>query len=338
MIHTSRPRLAPRHLARAALATLALAAGALSAGGAQAESAADFPTRPIHVIVPFAAGSGTDNAVRMSTDYVARKTGWTFIVDNKPGGNGIIGVQEFLRAAPDGYTIISTGNTTHAANPVLFKTLPYDPIADFTPIHRSFVAPLALFVSPKLNVNSVQELVDYIRSQPPGSVSYAAGSASHRASAERFSQQAGLQTLHVPYKSSPQAITDLIGGHVDFMFIDTAAVIGQIRGGQLKPLALTSPQRAPSMPEVPTMAESGFEGYAMGGWSVYFAPKNTPAAIVDKLNAAFTQFTVSPEGQKFRENLGAYYEEMTPGELQAWIKSELELYQDIYKKAGIQPE
>ncbi|GAA5232892.1 tripartite tricarboxylate transporter substrate binding protein [Verticiella sediminum] len=330
-------RIAPAALRgrlRRRLAGLGLALVASLSGLAHAA----YPEQPIRVVVPFAAGSGTDNGVRTMTNYVSQQTGWTMIVDNKPGGNGIIGVQDFLRAAPDGYTIISTGNTTHAANPVLFKQLPYDPVADFVPIHRSLVAPLALFVSPKHKIGSVKELVDFIRSKPPGSVTYAAGSASHRASAERFNQEAGLETVHVPYKSSPQALTDLMGGHVDFMFVDTAAVVGQIQGGAMKPLAVTSPQRVPVIPEVPTMIESGFPGYVMSGWSVMFAHKGTPPEAVDALRKALADYSHSETGRKYRDAMGAYYEDLTPEQLQAFIRDELKLYQDIYRKAGIQPE
>lgn len=320
-----------------ATAQAALAGAILFAGMAHADTAS-YPDRPIRVVVPFAAGSGTDNGVRMTMQHVGKKTGWTIIVDNKPGGNGIIGVQDFLRAEPDGYTIISTGNTTQVANPVLFKELPYDPINDFVPIHRNLVAPLALFVSPKLNIKSVAELLAYIRSKPPESVTYAAGSASHRATAEMFNQAANVKTVHVPYKSSPQAMTDLMGGHVDFMFIDTAAVIGQIQGGKLTPLAITAPQRADVLPNVPTMIESGFKDFVIGGWSVYFARKGTPAEIVEKLRVELADYSNSPDGVKFRDDIGAYYEPMTSAQLQEWIKGELKMYQDIYRKAGIQPE
>ncbi len=330
---------APVHPARrTVLAALALALAGAMAAAPPAWSADDYPNRPIRVVVPFAAGSGTDNGVRMSTQYVAQHQGWNLVVDNKPGGNGIIGVQEFLRAPGDGYTLISTGNTTHAGNPVLFKQLPYDPIADFVPLHRSLVAPLALFVAPKHNIQDVPGLIAFIRSQPPNTVTYAAGSASHRATAELFSQRAGLQTTHVPYKSSPQALTDLIGGHVDFMFVDTAAVLGQIQGGTLKPLAVTSPKRVEVLPNVPTMIESGLPDFVMTGWSVLFAPRGTPPAVAERLRTAFRAYSNSPEGQKYRRDLGAYYEDQTPEQLQEFIRRELALYQDIYRKAGIQPE
>lgn len=325
-----------RAIARAALLGAALLTTGLQA--TRAADATDYPNRPIRVIVPFAAGSGTDNGVRITTQHVSQNTGWTIIVDNKPGGNGIIGLQDFLRAEPDGYTLISTGNTTQVANPVLFKSLPYDPINDFVPIHRNLVAPLALFVSPKHNIKTVAELVDYIRSKPPGTVTYAAGSASHRATAERFNQAANVQTVHVPYKSSPQALTDLVGGHVDFMFIDTAAVIGQIQGGKMLPIALTSPERAEVLPDVPTMIESGFPDFVMGGWSVFFARPGTSPEIVEKLRAQLAAYSTSEDGSKFRKAIGAYYVPMTPDQLQESIKTELKLYQDIYAKAGIQPE
>lgn len=333
-----RNSLAVLRSARRRVLGAGLCAAALALGGLAGAAQTAYPERPIRVIVPFAAGSGTDNGVRTMANHVAQNTGWTLVVENKPGGNGIIGVQDFLRSPADGYTIISTGNTTHAANPVLFKQLPYDPVADFVPIHRSTVAPLALFVSPRLKVDSVQGLLEHIRSQPPGSVTYAAGSASHRATAELFNQRADVRTTHVPYKSSPQALTDLMGGHVDFMFVDTAAVIGQIQGGSLVPIAVTAPQRLPVAPQTPTMIESGFKDFVMTGWSVLFAHKGTPDEAVGALRRAFTDYSHSEAARKYRESLGAYYEDQTPEQLQAFIREQLELYQEIYRKAGIQPE
>ena len=223
---------------RATLVVAALTGLAMFTTGTSAQ-AQEFPRQVIRLVVPFAAGSGTDLTARELTQKVSEATGWQFVVDNKAGANGLIAIQDVMRSPADGYTLIMTGNTTHAANPALYKKLPYEPLGDFAPIARTGVVPLVLFVAAKHNVKNVGELVELARKNP-GKLSFATGSASHRLAAELFKQKTGITVNHVPYKGSAQALTDLIGGHVDFMFVDTAVGMSYIKAGTLQPLAVTS--------------------------------------------------------------------------------------------------
>ncbi len=322
-----------RQMAASAL----VAMGVLACGSAAAADNDPFPNKPIRVIVPFGAGSGTDLTTRYMTQAVSDTLGWKFLVDNKPGANGFIAVQELLRSAPDGYTLLMTGNTTHAANPVLFKKLPYDPIEDFIPLARLNVAPLVLFVAPKHQIDNVGQLIDLIRKNP-GKMAFATGSASHRAAAEMFKLGKQLDVVHAPYKSSPQAITDLLGGHVDFMFVDLGAGMSFIRSNQLKPVALTSLKRLDVLPNVPTMNESGFTGMEVTGWTGLFLPKKTPQPVVDAWSKAAMQYAASDTARKYAADNGSVIEVMTPAQSMAWVKSEISRYGQIYKQAGIEAE
>lgn len=314
-----------------------MAAGLTAAMAVAPARAADFPRQPIRLVVPFSAGSGTDLAARELAQRLGETNGWQIVVDNKPGANGFIAVQDVMRAPADGYTLIMTGNTTHAANPALFQKLPYDPIADFAPITRGAIVPLVLFAAPKHGFQSVAQLVERARAQP-GTLSFATGSASHRLSGEILKQRAGVQATHVGYKGSPQALTDLIGGHVDFMFVDMPAGISFIKAGTLVPLAVTSPKRLAILPNVPTMAESGFPGFEVSGWSAFFAPAKTPPDIIAKLHAAISGYLLSPSGKAFAQNLGGYVEPTTPQQTTEWVRSEIDSYKTTFRQAGIAPE
>ena len=313
------------------------AMGLMTSIGAVAADNDPFPNKSIRVIVPFGAGSGTDLTTRYMAQAVSDTLGWKFLVDNKPGANGFIAVQELLRSVPDGYTMMMSGNTTHAANPVLFKKLPYDPIEDFIPLARLNVAPLVLFVAPKHQIDNVGQLIDLIRKNP-GKMAFATGSASHRAAAEIFKLGKQLDVVHAPYKSSPQAITDLLGGHVDFMFVDLGAGMSFIRSNQLKAVALTSLKRLDVLPSVPTMNESGFTGMEVTGWTGLFLPKKTPQPVVDTLSRAVMQYAASDAARKFATDNGSVIEVMTPVQSLAWVKSEISRYGQIYKQAGIEAE
>ncbi len=271
-------------------AVMALCAMAFSLCFTSPTLAQDFPKQVIRIVVPFAAGSGTDLSAREMSQKIAEATGWNFVVDNKAGANGVIAIQEVMRAPADGYHLIMTGSTTHAANPALFKKLPYEPLGDFAPVIRTGVVPLVLFVAAKHKIQNVGELTELARKNP-GKLSFATGSASHRLAAELYRQAAGINVNHVPYKGSAQALTDLIGGHVDFMFVDTSVGMAYIKAGTLTPLAVTTLKPLEALPTVPTMAASGFDGYQVSAWSGIFAPKKTPAEIVQRLNQAFNAFS-----------------------------------------------
>ncbi len=307
------------------------------ASAPQLALAQSYPGKPIRIIVGFGPGSGTDVSTRLMATKINEATGIQFVVDNKPGANGFIAAQEAARAAPDGYTAYIGGNTTHGANPALFKSVPYDPIGDFTPVTRLAMAPLVLLVAPKHSVQSVAELTALAKQQA-GKLTFATGSASHRGAAELYRKAAGIDIVHVPYKSSPLAMNDIVGNHVDFMFLDSAAAVPYMRGGKAKALAVTSARRVESFPDLPTMQELGFRDFEMAGWTALFLPKGAPREIVERLNKVFRDFMATGDAREFMHRSGGFFAPGTPEELTAWVRTELARWKEIVTIAGIQPE
>lgn len=297
----------------------------------------DFPARPIRLVVPFATGSGTDNSVRNFTQKVAEKTGWTFVIDNKPGGNGIIGINELLRAPADGYTLMLTGGTTHGVNSALMKQLPYDPINDFVPVTAVAFAPMVLLARPSLNVQTAAELVELVR-RNPGKMTAATGSSFQVLAINLLRHQAGLDFRDVAYKGSAQSMTDLLGGHVDFTMVDLGAAMPQVRAGALKPLAVTSPQRLASLPDTPTMAEAGLPDIRLTAWAALFVRQGTPEARIAKLREGLNRYFLTPEYGEYLVQNASYHEDMTPAQLIAFIRAEIERAQKTFAQAGIQPQ
>lgn len=301
-------------------------------------SAQSYPTKPIQLIIPFGAGSGSDNIARqLASRVTAANPSWQFIIDNKPGASGIIGAQHAKHSAADGYTLFYSGNTTHGANSALYKTLPYDPVADFVPITRVGVFPLALIARHSLNINSVDELISLVKKEP-GKRSFAAASAGPQVAGENLKHEAHLNVLYVPYKSSPQALTDLIGDHVDYLFIDTVASTPLIRAGKLKALAVTSKRRIDNLKDVPTMAESGYPNFEVMNWSAIFALRGTPQPVLDTLYKAFESVVASAEWQKYVADLGGYADVLTPQQTSDWVNTEIESYKVTLKRAGVVPQ
>lgn len=314
---------------------LALLAAGTLAGAAQAQ---DFPgDKPIRMVVPFAPGSGSDNIARALVTRVSAATGWKFVIDNKAGANGVVAAQEVKRSRPDGYTLFYTGNTTHGANSALFKSLPYDPVADFEPITRVGVFPLVLLVRPALGVNSVAELVQLAKAQP-GTLTFGWGSAGPRVAEENFRHAAQIQIRDVPYKSSPQALTDLIGGHLSAMFLDTVAGAGSVRAGTLRALAVTSTRRIDALSNVPTMVESGFPGFETLNWSGVFVPRGTPAAVQQALFKAISATVATDDWKRFAADAGGYADVLTPAQTADWVAREIRLYRETLQRAGVEPE
>ncbi len=262
-------------------AALALGLGAVSTSA----SAQDFPSRPIKFVVPFTAGSATDTLARVLAQKLASANGWTVVVENIAGASGQMAASSVARAAPDGHTVFITSNTTHAANQNLFKKLSYDPIADFEPITRLGNITLALAVHPSVPANSVRELIAHGRANP-GKLSFGAGSTSARMAGEMLKTLGGFDMLHVPYRSNPLAVTDLLGGQISLVFADVSTTLPQIRAGKVKGLGVSSVQRSPLAPELATMIEEGLANYEMIGWFAAFAPAKTPKPIVERLNGA----------------------------------------------------
>jgi tripartite-type tricarboxylate transporter receptor subunit TctC len=304
---------------------------------AVASHAQTYPDKPIHFIVPFAAGSATDQLARAIGGGVTEQTKQPVVVENKPGANGFIAAEFVKKAAPDGYTVLISTNTTHAANEHLFKKLPYDPVKDFTPVTALGRGGQVLVVGPKFPAKSVQELIDIAKKQP-GKVTFGSGSSSSRVAGELFQQMAGVQLLHVPYKSNPLAINDLLGGQIDMMITDTATGLPQVKAGKLRALGMSSRKRSPLAPEVPTIDEAGVKGYEMTFWFAAYLPAGAPAPIVKRLQELLVGATKSPAAQNFYATTGIDAFTTAPDELAKFQAAESQKWGRVIKAAAIEPE
>ena len=315
----------------ACLAALSLATVAPSA------TAQNYPTRTIKFIVPFAAGSGTDGVARMLGQKMSKTLGQPIIVENMAGASGVIAAQNAARAAPDGYTVLITSNTTHAANQSMLKKVPYDAVADFEPITKLGTIALALIANPSVPASNVQELLAYAKANP-GKLTFGSGSSSSRIAAEMLKTLGGIDMLHVPYRSTPDAITGILGGQISLVFADIWTTLPQVKAGTVKGLAVSTAQRSKLAPELPTMTEAGVPGYDLSAWSAAFVPAKTPKPIVEKLHAAFTEALSDQAIQEQFHAAGSEPESSTPEELKAFVVSEIRKWAEIVKAAGIQPE
>lgn len=306
----------------------------LSAGA----SAAAFPDKPIHFVVPFAAGTATDQLARALGQAVALETKQAVIVDNKPGGNGFIGANEVARAAPDGYTILIATNTTHAAAEHLYKNVPYDPVKSFAPITALGKGGQIMVVNASSPVKSVGEFIALAKKEP-GKISFGSGSSSSRVAGELFQQMAHVQLLHVPYKSNTYAITDLLGGQIQMMITDTATGLPHIKSGKLRALGYSGNTRSALAPEVPTIAEAGVKGYDVGYWFAAYAPAKTPLPVVARLNELLSRAAKSPGANTgFYATSGTSIFLTSPEELATFQQAESRKWGEIIRKAGIEKE
>jgi len=296
-----------------------------------------FPERPVTFVVPFAAGSATDQLARALGNAVTEQTKQAVVVDNKAGASGMLAAQSVARAQPDGYTVLIATNTTQAANEHLFKKLPYDPVKDFLPVTGLAKGGQVLVVRSDSPYKTVAELVAAARKQP-GKLSFASGSASSRVAGEMFKQLSGTDILHVPYKSNPNALTDLIGGQVDFMIPDTATGVPQIKGGKLRALGVSTTQRIALLADVPTLDEAGVKGYDMSYWFAAYLPAHTPPAIVARVHELLVSATRSAGVKSFNDSTGTTAWTSTPEELGRFQASESLKWGKVIKAAGIEPE
>ncbi|HZH57379.1 Bug family tripartite tricarboxylate transporter substrate binding protein [Yanghanlia caeni] len=297
--------------------------------------AQEFPNKPITFVVPFGPGSATDQLARAIGQGVTELSGATVVIENKPGASAMIGASDVARAQPDGYRVLITTNTSHAANPHLYKSLSYDPVKDFEPVTLLGTGGQIMVVNPKSEAKTVEDFLR-IAKENPGKLSFGSGSSSSRVAGELLQQMAGVQLLHVPYKSNPLAITDLLGGQIDMMISDMATGLPQARSGALRALGVTMPERSPLAPEVPTIAEAGVPGYEMGYWFGAYVPAGTPSDIVKRLHELLTGATKQPAAVQFYEQTGTRAVTSTPEELAEFQRQETEKWGEIIRKAGIE--
>ncbi|MDB5548749.1 MAG: transporter substrate-binding protein, partial [Tardiphaga sp.] len=264
---------------------------ALAATSAQAQT--NFPTRNITLVLPFAAGSGTDTTTRIISKELGIALNTGMIIDNKSGANGSIAASFVARAPADGYTLFVTTNTTHSANPYLLKTMSYDPIKDFTPIARTGDLPFVLVINPDIPANSVAELIALAKKEP-GKYTYASGSSSAIVSGATFAKLAGIDLLHVPFRSSPPALSEVIAGRLSMMFVDTLTALPHVNAKSLKALAVTTKNRSALLPDLPSMDEAGVKGFDITSWQGYLGPANMPKDVVLKLNTEIRKIIDRP--------------------------------------------
>jgi tripartite-type tricarboxylate transporter receptor subunit TctC len=295
-----------------------------------------FPSKAITIVVAFGPGSGTDVGARLLAQKLSDSLGQPVIVENKPGANGSIAAAYVAKAKPDGYTLFMGTNSTHGANPALMRQMNYDPIKDFAPITRVAVFTSIIVVNPSLPVKNMQELVAYGKANE---LSLATGNASGVVMSETLARQVGWQKLlRVPFKSNPQAMTEVIAGRVQSMFTDIAAASAQLKAGTLRPIVVTSKQRSALMPDLPTIAETAVADYDLSGWIGLFAPAGTPRPIVEKLNAEVTKALSAPDVRQKLLDLGAEPSPMAVNDYAAWVQQEVNKWTKLVKEAGIQPE
>lgn len=308
---------------------------ALAGGAAQAQD--KYPQQTIKFVVPFTAGSATDTLARILGIRMSTTLGQSIVVENLAGGSGVIAAQNVARAAPDGYTVLITANTTHASNQSLLKNVPYDNVNDFEPITKLGNITLALVAHPSVPAGNVKELIAYAKANP-GKLTFGSGSASSRISGELLKTLAGIDLLHVPYKSNPQVVTDLLGGQISLFFGDVSTALPPVQAGKLKGFAVSSLKRSSLAPDLPTLDEAGIKGYELTAWFAAFAPAKTPKPIVDRLNAAFHEALADKDVQSKLLKAGIEPEAGTPGALRDFVIAETKKWATIVKNAGIQPE
>ena len=302
-----------------------------------ASFAQSYPSKPITFIVPFGAGSATDTITRVVGQKLSEVLKQSVVVENRPGANGALAGLYVARSAPDGHTLFMSTNSPHSAAPFLMKNVAYDPIKDFTSISRMGSYTLMLVVHPSLPVHSVKELIAYVKANP-GKLTYASGNTAGVVGGGTLKHWGQLDILHVPYKSAPQAITDLLAGRVHMMFNDFTTSLPHIQAKTMRPLAVSRIKRSTLFPELPTMDEAGVTGFDMDTWAGIFAPANTPQPIVAQLNTELRKIIDSDEVKSKLRAAGFESFSSSAEELDQFVKEQLGKWGKMIKEAGIQPE
>ena len=307
-------------------------AAAAAPMGVQAQA---WPSKPIKYVVPFAPGGTTDILARTVGEKLSIALGQPVVVENKPGAGGGVGADFTAKAAPDGYTIMGGTISTHAINASLYSNLPYDPVKDFAAITLIARVPNLLVINPDIKAKNVAELIALMKANP-GKFTFASSGngTSQHLSGELFKSMAGVDMQHIPYKGSPPALQDVVGGQVSMTFDNITTAWPLAKAGKLRPLAVTTAKRSSIAPEVPTLAESGLPGFEVGSWQGVFAPAGTPPEIVKRLNAEIVKILNMPDVKERLVALGAEPVGDTPEQFSAYVKSEVAKWSDIVKKSG----
>jgi tripartite-type tricarboxylate transporter receptor subunit TctC len=312
----------------------------IGAASAQSETApANWPDRPLRMIVPLPAGSAVDTVARLIAQRLSARLGQPVIVENRAGASGVIGADAVAKAAPDGYTLGMATSTTHMTAPVLNAKLPYDPVKDFAPVAIVGISPYVLVVHPKVPASNIAELIALAKAKPR-TLSYSSvGNASQgHLAAELFAAMAGVELNHIPYKTSTHAVIDLNEGRIDMQFGILGSSLALIREGKLRALAVTTPRRLEEVPDVQTMVEAGLPGYDVSLVFAVVMPAGTPRPIVERLNREIGEFVATPELKRVLAAQAIQAVSSTPDELRERIVKEIDLWRGIAQKAGIKPE
>jgi tripartite-type tricarboxylate transporter receptor subunit TctC len=305
--------------------------------GTAAAAPAAWPSAPLKIVVPFPAGSGTDVGARVLAQWLTTHTGQPVIVDNRPGASGFIAAQAAAAAAPDGHTVLLTTNTTHAANPAMFKKLPYDPLKDFEPVSMVGSSGLLLVVAAASPYTDVAAFLARLRAGGKR-LHFGTGNSSSRIAGELLKTAVGADLMAVPYKGSPPALTDLIGGQIDFMFCDIGAALPLVMSGKLRALAATGSERELLLRDVPTLKEAGLKDFEMTVWSAAFVPAKTPKPTIARLNELLRAALADPAVRQQFSATGGRSRGSTPDELRSFVSAEMAKWAAAVKTAGIQPE
>jgi tripartite-type tricarboxylate transporter receptor subunit TctC len=303
---------------------------------AAAQNAVQFPARPIRLVVPYAPGGNVDITARTIGPGLSEALGASIVVDNRPGGGGNLGANLVARAAPDGYTLLMGSSGPLSINAIVFKDIPYDSVKDFAPVSAVHVVPLVLIANQKTTITSVQDLIGRIKANP-GKVTMAsagAGTTNHFA-IELFASMTGTRPLHVPYKGSGPALTELLGGQVETMVDQLTSSIGHIRDGRLKLIAVTGKRRSPALPNIPTLDESGLKGYEASTYIGVAAPAGLPQPVVKRLNDAVRKVMATPEVVERLRALGTEPGASSPEEFHRMIREELEKWREVARKSNL---
>ena len=302
-------------------------------------AAQGWPAKPVRVVVPFPPGGSTDIVARIVAQKLGERLGQSMVIENRGGAGGTLGAAQVAKAAPDGYTLLVASTSTHVVAPGVYPKLEYDPVKDFAPVSLIAVSPYLLVVNPSLPAKSVKELVELARKQP-GKLNYASagvGSTTHLAM-EMLKAASNTYMLHIPYNGNGPAGTAVIGGQVEILFGSLPALLPHARGGRVRALAVGTLVRAPSMPEVPTVAESGYPGFDASLWLALMAPAGTPQPVIDRLHREIVTVVQAADTRELLDKAGAEPLTSSPAELAALVRDGVAKYAKIIKTAGVKPE